>query len=106
MINSELRGLNIDIISKLGVKKSTVNKLHKLKIKKLGDLDKVEEKLVLSVIESDDTITGTEFVSLVNLNLLAFINKLSQTVVDDAAYQMALLHIQNRTYQRSLKSRI
>lgn len=99
MVNNGLKTLNIDIITKLGVKKSTVNKLHKLKIKTFGDLDKVEEKAVLSIIESDNTITASEFASALKLNLLEFIDKLSETATSDPAYEMALLHIQNRTYQ-------
>ncbi|MDO4179120.1 MAG: hypothetical protein Q4D21_08010 [Phascolarctobacterium sp.] len=99
MINKELANLNINVITKIGIKKSTVNQLYKLQIRKVGDLDKVEQKDLTPILESDKSITYAQFISVLQLDLVGFVNEVEKTITADPTYEMAQLHMQNHTYQ-------
>jgi len=105
MINTELNNLNIDILTKLGINKAIINKLHKLKIKTIGDLNRIEHDIVMQIIDSDKTISCTKLFSCLELNLIDFTNKLGENITDNPAYELTLLHIQNRTYQEIAKKK-
>ena len=99
MINEELARLNIDIIAKLGIPKSTVNVLHKMKVKTVGDLAGIEACKLQEVIEKDSKISYEELMNILSQDLVKFTATLFEFLKDDPAYAMTLLHINNHTMQ-------
>lgn len=99
MINEELARLNIDIIAKLGIPKSTVNVLHKMKVRTVGDLAGIEACKLQEVIEKDSKISYEELMNILSKDLVKFTATLFEFLKDDPAYAMTLLHINNHTMQ-------
>lgn len=99
MINEELTRLNIDIIAKIGIPKSTVNVLHKMKVKTVGDLAGIEGCKLQEVIEKESKISNEELMNFLSLDLVNFTATLFEFLRDDPIYTMTLLHINNHTMQ-------
>lgn len=96
-INSEITKLNIDILAKCGIKKATINKLHKLKAKIIGDLINIDSSQLKILIEQD--IAFTQFAEILSLNLIDFTRKVFENLKADSTYELVLLHIANHTHQ-------
>lgn len=99
MINEELTRLNIDIIAKIGIPKSTVNVLHKMQVKTVGDLAGIEGCKLQEVIEKESKISNEELMDFLSLDLVNFTATLFEFLRDDPIYTMTLLHINNHTIQ-------
>lgn len=98
-INEELLKLNIDLLTKTGIKKSTINKLHKLKVKVVGDLNNIEEKELEQLLEADGAATLEDLGELLSLDIIDFTRCMLDLVKDDPVYEILLLHINNHTHQ-------
>lgn len=98
-INQELAKLNIDILTKTGIKKSTINKLHKLKVKLVGDLSNIEAKELEQLLEADGAATLEDLAELLSLDIIDFTRCMLDLVKDDPVYEILLLHINNHTHQ-------
>lgn len=98
-VNQELINLNIDILAKAGIKKSTINKLHKLKGKKLGDLANMDEQALEKVVAEDETLDIQQLASVVNANLIEFTLKVFEAIKNDEDYVAVMLHVNNHTHQ-------
>lgn len=99
MINEELARLNIDIIAKLGIPKSTVNVLHKMKARSVGDIASIEVGKLQEVIEKDGITSNEELMNILSQDLVNFTVTLFKCLKDDPIYAMTLLHINNHTMQ-------
>lgn len=98
-INEELLKLNIDLLTKTGIKKSTINKLHKLKVKVVGDLSNIEVKELEQLLEADGAATLEDLAELLSLDIIDFTRCMLDLVKDDPVYEILLLHINNHTHQ-------
>ena len=99
MINKELANLNIDIIAKIGIPKSTVNAIHKMKVKTVGNLADIEVCKLQEVIEKDGKISYEELMNILSQDLVKFIATLFEFLKEDSVYTMTLFHIKNHTMQ-------
>lgn len=99
MINEELAKLNIDIIAKIGISKSTVNVLHKMKVKTVGDLAGIEVCKLHEVIEKDSKISCEELINILSQDLVTFTATLFEFLKENPVYTMTLFHIKNHTMQ-------
>ena len=99
MINKELSNLNIDILAKIGIPKSTVNKLHKLKLKTVGNLADIDACELQEFIVKDSNISFEELMNILSQDLVKFTATLFEFLNNDPIYTMILLHINNHTLQ-------
>lgn len=99
MINKELSNLNIDILAKIGIPKSTVNVLHKMKVKTVGNLADIDAYKLQEVIEKDSRISYEKLMNILSQDLVKFTATLFEFLREDPVYTMTLLHINNHTMQ-------
>ena len=99
VIHQELLNLNLDILAKTGIKKSTVNKLHKLKAKKLCDLANLEFTQLEQLLKEDTELNIEQLSKLCSLDLKEFTFSVFDSLKNDPVYEIILLHINNHTHQ-------
>lgn len=99
VINNELINLNVDILAKAGLKKPTINKLHKLKVKAVGDIAKVEDAELKAILEAGEEMSIEQLAALLELKLVDFTTKVFACLKEDPCYEIVMLHVNNHTHQ-------
>lgn len=99
IINEELKNLNIDILAKIGIKKATINKLHRLKLKKVGDIATIEITKLEQLLIEDGAIKVEQLEKILSGDLIAFTQKVFTCLKEDPSYEIVLLHANNHTHQ-------
>lgn len=103
VVNEEIANLNIDILAKAGIKKSIINKLHKLKAKKIADMSKIEMAQLEELFSEDSAINMEQVLNILNNDLLEFTRRVFNTIKTDPTYEIVMLHIENHTHQEIAK---
>lgn len=98
-INEELINLNIDILAKTGIKKSTINKLHKLKARTIGDIANIDAEQLEQLLAADEGIDCEQLAKLLSLGLFEFASEVFASLQTDSVYEIVMLHVNNHTHQ-------
>lgn len=99
VINKELINLNIDILAKMGIKKSTINKLHKLKARTVGDIANIEAEQLELLLAADESANCEQLARLLGLGLFEFASEVFAFLQADSVYEIVMLHVNNHTHQ-------
>lgn len=102
-INEEIINLNIDILAKTGLKKATINKLHKLKVKRIGDLSQIELSQLEQLLAADGAVALEDLTELLAMDIEDFTRVILDCIKDDPIYEAIMLHLDNHTYQEIAK---
>lgn len=103
VINKEIENLNIDILVKLGIKKSTINKLHKLKAKKLVDLGAIEAATLEELLAENENISAENLREILSADLIEFTRQIFAALHVDPSYEIVMLHLNNHTHHEIAK---